>query len=107
VATQSGHPDSFLSLYQAALRIRRSHPALGTGSDGSTSMRWLAAPDDALFFARDPGFLFAANLGASPVALPPHSEVLVTSGQLDAEGALPPNTAAWLARLQLTSRCDE
>ena len=42
--------------------------------------------------------------GASPVALPPHSEVLVTSGPLDAEGALPPNTAAWLAGLQLASR---
>ncbi len=107
VATQAGDPDSFLSLYQAALRIRRGHPALGPGADGSTSMRWLAAPDDALFFARDPGFLFAANLGASPVVLPPHSEVLVASGQLDAEGALPPNTAAWLARLHLASRCDE
>jgi alpha-glucosidase len=69
-------------------------------------MRWLAAPDGALFFARDPGFLFAANLGASPVALPPHSEVLAISGELDAEGELPPNTAAWLARLQLASRYD-
>jgi alpha-glucosidase len=106
VATQSGDPGSFLSLYQAALRIRRGHPALGTGSDGNTSMRWLPSPDDALFFARDPGFLFAANLGVSPVALPPHSEVLVTSGPLDAAGALPPNTAAWLAGLQLVSRCD-
>jgi alpha-glucosidase len=106
VATQSGDPDSFLSLYQAALRIRRSHPALGTGGDGSTSMRWLASPDGALFFAREPGFLFAANLGASPVALPPHSEVLAISGELDAEGELPPNTAAWLARLQLASRYD-
>ena len=106
VATQSGDPDSFLSLYRAALRIRRGHPALGTGTDGSTSMRWLEAPDDALFFARDPGFVFAANLGATPVPLPPHSEVLVTSGQLDAAGALPPNTAAWLASLQLASRCD-
>ena len=91
----------------SAAATPRLAPGAGLGGPGmeySTSMRWLAAPDDALFFARDPGFLFAANLGASPVALPPHSEVLVTSGQLDAEGALPPNTAAWLARLQLTSR---
>jgi alpha-glucosidase len=107
VASESWDPDSFLALYQAALGIRRSHPALGTGSDGSNSMRWLTAPRGALFFARDPGFVFAANLGTSPVALPPHSEVLLTSGELDADWALPPDTAAWLARLQLASRCDE
>jgi alpha-glucosidase len=106
VASESGDPESFLSLYRAALQLRRDHPALGTGADGSTSMRWLAAPDDALFFARDPGFVFAVNFGASPVPLPPHSEVLLSSGPLDAAGALPPNTAAWLARLQLASRCD-
>jgi alpha-glucosidase len=105
VAAQSGDPGSFLSLYQAALRLRRQHPALGLGPDGGNAMRWLEAPDDALFFARDPGFVFAVNLGPSPVPLPPHSEVLMTSGQLDAEGALPPNTAAWLARLQPASRC--
>jgi len=106
VATQTGDLDSFLSLYATALRIRRGHPALGTGADGSISMRWLKAPDDALFFAREPGFVFAANLGATPVALPPHTEVLVASGPLDSGGALPPNTAVWLANLQLTSRRD-
>ena len=105
VATESGDPDSFLSLYRAALRIRREHPALGMGADGSTSMRWLAAPDDALFIARDPGFVLAVNFGASPVPLPPHSQVLVSSGELAPGGALPANTAAWLARLQLASRC--
>jgi alpha-glucosidase len=106
VATQTGDTGSFLSLYATALRIRRGHPALGIGADGSTSMRWLEAPDDTLFFTREPGFVFAANLGAAPVPLPPHSEVLLASGQLDADGALPPNTAVWLANLQLTSRRD-
>ncbi len=106
VQTESGDRDSFLELYRAALRIRRAHPALGLGADGSTAMRWLAAPDDALFFARDPGFLFAANLGPAPVPLPPHTEILLTSGPLDAEGALPPDTAAWLANLQRASRDD-
>jgi alpha-glucosidase len=91
VAAQAGDPGSFLRLYQAALRLRRGHPALGAGA-----MRWLAAPDDALVFARDPGFVFAANLGAAPLRLPPHRKVLLASGPVPAGGPLPRNTAAWL-----------
>jgi alpha-glucosidase len=98
VAAQRDVPGSFLRLYQAALRLRRAHPALGAGD-----MRWLDAPPDALFFARDPGFVFAANLGAAPAPLPPHREVLLASEALLSGGAptrpgeLPPGTAAWLA----------
>ena len=44
VAVQSGDPGSFLSLYRAALRLRRQHPALGSGPDGGDAMRWLEAP---------------------------------------------------------------
>ena len=51
-------------------------------------------------FVQPPGILELM----APVALPPHSEVLLASGPLDAAGALPPNTAAWLAGLQLPSR---
>jgi alpha-glucosidase len=64
-------------------------------------MRWLDAPDGALFFARDPVFVFAVNLGASAVPLPPHSAVLLASGPLGADdagvGTLPRDTAVWLA----------
>ena len=64
-------------------------------------MRWLDAPDGALFFARDPGFLFAVNLGDPAVPLPPYAEVLLASGPLGADAAgqltLPRDTAAWLA----------
>ena len=63
-------------------------------------MRWLDAPDDALVFAREPGFVFAANLGGTPLPLPPHREVLLASGKLlpGGEGAaLPRDAAAWLA----------
>jgi alpha-glucosidase len=60
-------------------------------------MRWLGSPDGTLVFARDPGFVFAANLGAAPVPLPPHREVLLASGALAPEGALPRDTAVWLA----------
>jgi len=103
VAAQSGDPDSFLTLYREALRIRRRHPALGTGSDGGNSMRWLEAPQDALFFARDPGFLFLANLGPAPLRLPEFRAILLASGPPIpgtgglSDGSLPPGTAVWLA----------
>jgi hypothetical protein len=110
---------SFLRLYQAALRLRGENPALGVGLSessggvgggaagggvgggagpaGEGAIRWLDAPDDALVFARDPGFVFAANLGSRPLPLPPHREVLLASGALAPDGALPRDTAVWLA----------
>jgi alpha-glucosidase len=91
VAAQDSDPDSFLGLYRAALRLRRSHPALGLGS-----MRWMSSPRDTLMFARDPGFAFAANLGGTPAPLPAYREILLSSGPVRG-GALPPDTAAWLA----------
>ena len=74
-----------------------------TGLDGTDSMRWLEAPGDALFFARDPGFLFLANLGPVPLRLPEFREVLLASGSLLqgtaglSDGSLPPDTAVWLS----------
>ncbi len=90
VETQSGDPSSFLTLYRTALKLRREHPALGRGG-----MRWLESPPGTLAFARDPGFVFAANLGRSAVPLPSHTEVLLASGPVT-DGELPPDTAAWL-----------
>ncbi len=99
--------DSYLRMYQTALRLRREHPALGAGY-----MRWLdkgaaslpgtsgprapAHPREALVFARDPGFVFAANLGRAPLRLPPHREVILASGPLHEDGTLPRDTAVWL-----------
>jgi alpha-glucosidase len=91
VETQSADPDSFLALYRAALRLRRKHPALGRGT-----LRWLESPPDALVFAREPGLVFAANLGDAAITLPPHAGILLASGPLPG-GTLPPDTAAWLA----------
>jgi len=90
--TQSADPGSYLSLYRAALRLRRELLALGPGV-----LRWLESPADSLVFARDPGFVFAANLGTEPVPLPPHAAVLLASGQLTEAGALPADTAVWLS----------
>jgi alpha-glucosidase len=89
-------PGSFLRLYRAALRLRRSNPALGLGQPGAETMRWLDSPPDALIFARDPGFVFAANLGQGPLPLPAATEVLLASAPLTDGGALPPNAAVWL-----------
>jgi alpha-glucosidase len=91
VEAQTGDPHSMLELYRSALRIRGTHPALGDGQ-----LRWLAAPDGVLAFAREPGFACAVNLSPAPVELPPHESVLLSSRQLDGT-TLPPDTAAWLA----------
>ncbi len=69
-------------------------------------MRWLAAPDDALFFARDPGFVFAVNFGASPVPLPPHSEILVSSGPLARAERFPPTRPCGWRAYSVAFRCD-
>jgi alpha-glucosidase len=102
VAAEEGDPASFLALYSDALRIRGRHPALGTGADASDAMRWVETSADALCFARDPGFLFLANLGRAPLPLPVFRELLLASGPLlpgpsgDSSGTLPPDTAVWL-----------
>ncbi|MBV9094216.1 MAG: glycoside hydrolase family 13 protein [Streptosporangiaceae bacterium] len=90
---QSGDPGSFLSLYRAALRLRREHPALGRGA-----LRWLdqSGVPGSLCFAREPGFVFAANADGAPFRLPPHREILLASGPVG-DGGLPPGTAAWLS----------
>jgi alpha-glucosidase len=99
VEAQLDDPDSFLGLYRAALRLRRGHPALGRGT-----LAWLdgpRAPDgaDLLCFAREPGFIFAANFGAAVAPLPPHREVLLASSPdpLGSDGSLLSDTAVWLS----------
>ncbi|MBP2337907.1 alpha-glucosidase [Saccharothrix coeruleofusca] len=90
VRAQSGDPDSMLSLYREVLRLRRAEPALGDGD-----MAWLDLGPEVLAFTREPGFACVVNLSAAPVALPEHRGVLLSSGPL-ADGALPPDTAAWI-----------
>jgi alpha-glucosidase len=90
---EANDPMSMLSLYRAALALRRSEPGLRAGS-----FAWLDLPGaesaDVLAFTRD-DVACLVNLGAAPVRLPHHSAVLLTSGDLSAEG-LPSDTAVWL-----------
>jgi alpha-glucosidase len=80
-----------LVLYREALRIRRAEPGFGDGP-----LAWLPASDGVLAFARTDGPLCVVNLSDTPVVLPDHSQLLLASGPLDAEGRLPQDTAAWL-----------
>src|SRR5690606_15596509 len=93
---QEGDPGSTLSLYKAALRLRRELPALGDGS-----LTWQDAPENVLVLARDPGFCCAVNLGSAPVGLSLEGEVLLSSGPVERSGTelvLPADTAVWLRR---------
>jgi alpha-glucosidase len=85
-------PSSTLSLYREALRLRRSFEALGDGP-----LEWLSEPSSDVLSFRRPGpstVVCVVNLGSSPVPL--SGSVLLASGEL-AEGALPSDTAVWLA----------
>jgi len=87
---QDGRPDSMLSLYREALRIRRTEAALE-----EDSLRWLEARDGVLAFARGDDFACVVNLSAVAVELPKHEAVLLQSGPLE-DGLLAQDTAAWL-----------
>lgn len=91
VAAEEGAPDSMLELYRTALRIRHWHPALGDGS-----MQWVAMPEGALGFAREPNFVCVVNYTAVPVALPENAEILLASAGFDRADGLPADTAVWL-----------
>ena len=90
IESQLADERSFLNLYRTALRLRRGHPALGRGA-----LRWLDA-EGLLCFAREPGFILAANLGSAPAPLPAHREILLASEPVTG-GSLPPDAAAWLS----------
>jgi alpha-glucosidase len=101
VETQLQNPDSTLSLYREALRIRRSSPALRT-----SHMRWLDSPsEDVLAFTRgdDDSLVCVVNAGTSIVDLPGLGEIILASGPLAEAAALPPDTAAWYAGLRGTT----
>lgn len=97
VDQQDGVAGSTLELYRRLLAVRRQY-ALGEGT-----LRWLeeyAGQPGVVAYATQasgqPGIAVVTNLGSEPVALP-HGQVLVVSGELTADEALPTDTSAWVA----------
>jgi alpha-glucosidase len=88
-AAQEDDPGSVLSLYRAALALRRTSPAFaGEGLD------WVPAPDGCLAFRRPGGLVCLLNLSGAPVPLP-EGRVLLASADT-AGGVLPDDAAVWL-----------
>ncbi len=92
VSAQELDPHSMLALYRAALRIRRTAPALAGGG-----FRWLDADPQLLAFARGgaDGVVSITNFGPESVPLPPHHEVLLASTDV-VDGRLASDATAWL-----------
>ncbi|MGX7827861.1 glycoside hydrolase family 13 protein [Actinokineospora sp. 24-640] len=89
VEAQEHDPGSVLSLYRAALRLRRAEPALR-----GDAFTWLDSADNVIAFRRG-GIACVVNLGADPIALPEHRGVLLASAVLDSAD-LPTDAAVWL-----------
>ncbi len=89
VEAQAADPGSVLSLYRAALALRRSSPAV----DGD-ALDWLPAPEGVLAFRRPGGLVCLVNLSGGPVP-PPEGQLLLASEPVEG-GRLPADGAVWL-----------
>ncbi|MEU6412026.1 glycoside hydrolase family 13 protein [Microbispora sp. NPDC046933] len=93
VEAQRDDPESMLTLYRRALRLRRELPGLGDGP-----LVWLDSPEGSLAFSRGEGFVCAVNLRDRPVELTVAGELLLASAPARVSGGrvvLAPDSAAW------------
>jgi alpha-glucosidase len=95
VEAEARDPRSMLSLYRAALAIRKDSPELGDGD-----LAWLDLGPDALAFQRGDDFLCITNFADQPLALPPGAALVLASEELvtghTGLGELPTDSTAWL-----------
>jgi alpha-glucosidase len=84
---QRGVPGSTYEMYRQALRLRRGYHL------GRNQLTWLPRKDILGFGTGD--LVVLTNFGPAPAPLPP-GEVLIASGDLAADGSLPPDTTAWI-----------
>ncbi|MGO9384126.1 MAG: glycoside hydrolase family 13 protein [Mycobacterium sp.] len=90
VEKQRADPDSTLSFFQRAIKLRRERDEF----DGP-EFEWLTATRELLIFERNGGALVCAlNAGRSPMELPPGHVILASAPLVDDK--LPPDAAAWL-----------
>ncbi|GIJ38141.1 glycoside hydrolase family 13 protein [Micromonospora andamanensis] len=100
VAAQAGTPGSTLELYRAALRIRRTHPALA----GVGGITWLETGPGVLAFQREAGgtvLTCVVNISDAPVVIDGYGTPLVASAPLterDGGHLLPVDAAVWFER---------
>jgi alpha-glucosidase len=87
VEAQSADPRSMLSLYRAALRVRREIRG---------ALRWIASADTVIAFRRGDSFVCVVNFGPEHVPLPP-GDVLIASSELEG-GVVPHDTTVWLSQ---------
>ncbi|WP_225830205.1 alpha-amylase family glycosyl hydrolase [Streptomyces sp. NK08204] len=94
VAAQTEDPASMLTLYRAALQIRREEEGLGDGP-----LDWRTGPQGTLVFGRGDGFVCTVNTGDRAAELPRPGELLLASSPFDVSDGeritLPADTAAW------------
>ncbi|MGH3369650.1 MAG: DUF3459 domain-containing protein, partial [Nocardioidaceae bacterium] len=86
--SQAGDPESTLTMYRTALRLRRR-------LQGAERLEWVPSPDSVLHFVRPGGWRCVTNFGSEHADLPA-GEVVVSSGPLTG-GRLPGDTTVWLA----------
>ena len=95
VAGQLDDPASTLSLYRAALALRRATPELR-----GTELEWVDSPSGTLVFRRG-GVLCALNTDGQAASVPAGGRLLIASGDgvriTQRRLHLPPDTAAWVA----------
>lgn len=91
VGAQQDDPDSMLTLYRTALRLRRLEPV-----PPPTALRVQGPPDGSwLGFARNPELTCLVNFGPDPLPLPEDADVQLASAPL-ADRTLPQDTAVWM-----------
>jgi alpha-glucosidase len=90
VEAEDADPQSMLSLYRSALRLRAT-----SATFAGESLQWLHAPEGCLAFRRPGGLVCLVNLSDGPVPLP-EGRVLLTTADVSA-GRVPADAAVWLA----------
>ena len=105
VAAQTGDPNSMLELYRAALRIRRTHPAL-LGSADVGGVTWLDVEPGVLAFARGSAgaatLVCVVNFSGRPVTVRRYGTPLLASAELTDDGdgvVLPVDAAVWFEQI--------